>query len=148
MKNTELTIGTKVKYNQVSLKNGETTSLESVVKGFYDGYVSLENGDKMFKQALTTIKTHTMTTKEQINQVVAELNKCLPNAQAKSCGYKVRVGRETYVSNRVSCITIVGKCHVENLEQHTSKAIDKYFSFGNDAIQHTMHHNIKLFFRD
>ena len=53
MKNTELTIGTKVSYNKVSLKNGEITSLESVVKGFYDGYVALENGDKMFKQALT-----------------------------------------------------------------------------------------------
>ena len=53
MKNTELTIGTKVSYNKVSLKNGETTSLESVVVGFFDGYVSLENGDKMFKQALT-----------------------------------------------------------------------------------------------
>ena len=46
MNNTELTIGTKVSYNKVSLKNGETTSLESVVKGFYDGYVCLENGDK------------------------------------------------------------------------------------------------------
>ena len=53
MKNTELTIGTKVRYNKVSLKNGETTSLDSVVIGFYDGYVSLENGDKMYKQALT-----------------------------------------------------------------------------------------------
>ena len=63
MKNTELTIGTKVSYNKVSLKNGETTSLESVVVGFFDGYVSLENGDKMFKQALTTIKTHTMENK-------------------------------------------------------------------------------------
>ena len=31
MKNTELTIGTKVRYNKVSLKNGETTSLDSVV---------------------------------------------------------------------------------------------------------------------
>lgn len=53
MKNTKLTIGTKVSYNKVSLKNGETTSLDSVVVGFYDGYVSLLNGDKMFKQALT-----------------------------------------------------------------------------------------------
>lgn len=89
-----------------------------------------------------------MTTKEQIKEVVAELNKCLPKAKAKSCGYKVRVGRETYVSSRVNCITIVGKCHVENLEQHTLSAINKYFSFGNDAIQHTQQHNIKLFFKD
>jgi len=55
----QLTIGTKVSYNKVSLKNGETTSLESVVKGFFsDGshhYVCLENGDKMFKEALTIL---------------------------------------------------------------------------------------------
>jgi hypothetical protein len=51
----KLTIGTKVSYNKVSLKNGETTSLESVVTGYYDGYISLLNGDKMFSQALTEI---------------------------------------------------------------------------------------------
>ena len=55
----ELTIGTKVSYNKVSLKNGETTRLESIVKGFLsDGshhYVCLENGDKMFKEALTIL---------------------------------------------------------------------------------------------
>jgi len=56
---TQLTIGTKVSYNKVSLKNGETTRIESVVKGFLsDGslhYICLENGDKMFKEALTIL---------------------------------------------------------------------------------------------
>ena len=55
MKNTKLKIGTTVSYNKVSLKNGETTSLESVVIGYYDGYVSLLNGDKMFNEALTEV---------------------------------------------------------------------------------------------
>tara|TARA_R110001632_G_scaffold204641_1_gene328210 strand:+ start:290 stop:574 length:285 start_codon:yes stop_codon:yes gene_type:complete len=56
MENQELTIGTKVSYNKVSLKNGDATSLESVVIGFFDGYASLLNGDKMRKQALTFVR--------------------------------------------------------------------------------------------
>lgn len=68
MKKTKLTIGTKVSYNKVSLTNGETTSLESVVKGFYrDGslhYVCLENGDKMFKEALTVTQDNSKRIKQ------------------------------------------------------------------------------------
>ena len=79
-----------------------------------------------------------MTHKEEIKQVVAELNKCLPNAKKQRLGYKVRV------SGR--CITIVGKCHVEDLEDVTSDALDKYYSFGNDNMQHTQQHNIRLHF--
>ena len=63
MKNTKLTIGTKVSYNKVSLKNGETTSHESVVEGFLNSgslhYVCLENGDMMFKEALTVKEYNT-----------------------------------------------------------------------------------------
>jgi len=52
MKNTKLTIGTKVSYTKTSLTS-EPKKLESVVKGFFDGYVCLENGDKMSSSALT-----------------------------------------------------------------------------------------------
>jgi len=52
MTNTELTIGTKVSYTKTSL-TAEPKRLESVVKGFFDGYVCLENGDKMSYSALT-----------------------------------------------------------------------------------------------
>ena len=54
MKNTELTIGTKVSYTKTSVLS-EPVDLQSVVKGFFDGYVCLENGDKMSRGALTII---------------------------------------------------------------------------------------------
>ena len=81
MKNTELTIGTKVSYNKVSLKNGEAKSLESVVKGFYDGYVSLENGDKMFKQALTIIDDNNSLSVEVVNEREYSYRKSMKSAK-------------------------------------------------------------------
>ncbi len=55
MKITELTIGTKVSYTRTSLTS-DPVDLQSVVKGFFDGYVCLENGDKMSRSALTVIE--------------------------------------------------------------------------------------------
>ena len=55
MKNTELKIGTKVSYTRTSLTS-EPVDLQSVVKGFFDGYVCLENGDKMSRSALNVIE--------------------------------------------------------------------------------------------
>lgn len=81
MNNTELTIGTKVSYNKVSLKNGETTSLESVVKGFYDGYVCLENGDKMFKQALTIVNENDSLDVELVNEREYSYRKSMKSAK-------------------------------------------------------------------
>ena len=56
MENTQLTIGTKVSYTRTSLTS-EPVDLQSVVKGFFDGYVCLENGDKMSRSALTVIES-------------------------------------------------------------------------------------------
>jgi hypothetical protein len=144
MKNVQLTIGTKVSYTRTSLTS-EPVDLQSVVKGFFDGYVCLENGDKMSRSALTVIEDNT---EQQIKSIVLELNKCLPNAKKAQCGFKVRVGKELLVSSKVKCITIVGRCHVELLEKVTQSALDMYASFGYDSMQHTIQHNIKLFFRD
>ncbi len=58
MENTELKIGTRVRYTRTSVLK-ESTNEESIVTGFYnDGslhYVCLMNGDKMFKEALTIV---------------------------------------------------------------------------------------------
>jgi hypothetical protein len=54
----KIKIGNKVSYTLVSL-NKPSEYKESIVTGFYnDGslhYVCLENGDKMFKEALTIV---------------------------------------------------------------------------------------------
>jgi len=59
MKNTQLTIGTTVSYTKTSLTS-EPKKVQSVVTKFYDGYVWLENGDKMFKEALTILDLPTV----------------------------------------------------------------------------------------
>jgi len=54
MKNTELKIGTRVRYTKTSVI-AEPKQLESVVIGYYDDYISLLNGDKMSSASLTEI---------------------------------------------------------------------------------------------
>jgi len=49
----ELTIGTKVYYKPTSFNGSKIIPKTSTVVGFYENYVCLENGDKMFRQALT-----------------------------------------------------------------------------------------------
>lgn len=54
-----LTIGTEVSYKRMSFSGSkaEIKKSTSTVVGFYDVYVCLENGDKMFRQALTIVKS-------------------------------------------------------------------------------------------
>lgn len=52
MKN--LTIGTKVNYTLTSIFNAPIQKESKVVR-FHDNYVWLENGDKIFKEALTIV---------------------------------------------------------------------------------------------
>ena len=148
MKNAELKIGTKVSYTKTNLVNGKTTSVESVVKGFYNSgslhYVCLENGDKMFKEALTVVETNKpLTVVEKVLIVQKLLKECNEEAEYK---FKVRRTREMYVTSKLYCLTVVGRTHVKLLEDSIEKATTKFWQMGGGQIHHTSQHNLKIWF--
>ena len=89
MKNTELTIGTKVSYTKTSVI-AEPKQLQSVVSGFYGDYICLENGDKMSASALTV----TQDNSKRIQQLEDRLFRLRANGRHLQNGITINATEE------------------------------------------------------
>ena len=89
--------------------------------------------------------TPNITTLDKVKRVETVLKECNDKAKYK---FKVRRTKEQYNSKKLYCLTIVGKVHIEFLEQDIVEAIQEFFRVNNyeGQIQHTSQHNFKMYF--